>query len=113
MRCTPHLVGIPIACNRGEAKHQELKMAMLTCSGRDEDVHRHFARNVNTSMALKGVKGRLHYLAKVHNQCKGEWEDVIILSNAYCAKAIDILDGVLRIWGTKTGRARGNPTTWW
>ena len=68
---------------------------MLTCSGRDGDVLRHFARNANTSMAIKAVKGRLHYLANVYNQCKGGWEDVIIRPSAYCAKAVDILEGVL------------------
>ena len=94
MRCTPHLVGISVDCNRGEAKHQELKSTMLTCSGRNGDVLRQFARNVNTCMALKAVKGRVYYLAKVYNQRKG-WGDVIIRSSADCAKAIDVLDGVL------------------
>lgn len=88
MRCIPHLVGIPVDCNRGEAKHQELKRTMLTCSGRDGDVLRHFARYVNTSMALKAVKGRSYYLAKVYSQHKG-WEDVVIRSSADCAKAMD------------------------
>lgn len=81
-------------CNRGEAKHQELKRTMLTCSGRDGDVLRHFARYVNTSMALKALKGRSYYLAKVYRRHKG-WEDVVIRSSADCAKAMDILDGVL------------------
>jgi len=94
MRCTPRLVGIPVDCNRGEAKHQELKRTMPTCSGRDGDVLRHFVRYANTSMALKAVKGRLFYLARVCIQ-RDRWRDVVIRPSADCAKAIDILIKVL------------------
>ena len=67
---------------------------MLTCSGRDGDILRHFARNANTFMTLKAYKGRLHNRAKVYNQREG-WEDVIIRWSAYCVKAVDILGELL------------------
>ena len=73
---------------------------MLTCSGRDGDVLRHFARSANTSMALKAIKGRLHYRAEVYNQRRG-WEDVIVRPSANCAKAVDILGEVLPFGGAK------------
>ena len=88
--------GTPVNCCRGEAKHQELKRTMSTCSGRPRDVLRHLARRANDTLAVRSLEARVPYKARVYRESSHEWESCEVEPSVECASVVATLWGKFR-----------------
>lgn len=83
-------------CCRGEAKHQQLKKTMSTCSGRPRDVLRHLARRANDTLAVRTLEARVPYKARVYRESSHEWESCEVEPSVECASVVGTLWGKFR-----------------
>jgi len=84
-------LGTPVNCNRGEAKHQELKRTMVTCSRRPQELLRHLARQANDALAVEALAEGLPYKARVYMGTRHEWESRNVAASDDCASVVGTL----------------------
>lgn len=106
--------GVPVHCNRVEARHQSLKSAMVSSCQRPGDILRHLARRRHVALALQDLLHGLTYEALTSRPPHG-WQMVQLTATQDCRGALDIMATMLPLTSLEESDRARKPrrATYW